>query len=93
MIITLKGLRDNLWKPMSVGNTNIDGRLSDVLPPGRILIPGVYVMSFNTHAYYESKTQKGFYPEVSIQFEVTDSSHYHIPLLINPFGYTTYRGS
>jgi 5-hydroxyisourate hydrolase / 2-oxo-4-hydroxy-4-carboxy-5-ureidoimidazoline decarboxylase len=93
MIITLKGLRDNLWKPMSVGITNTDGRISDVLPPGRILIPGVYVMSFNTHAYYESKTQKGFYPEVSIQFEVTDSSHYHIPLLINPFGYTTYRGS
>jgi len=93
MIITLKGLRDNLWKPMNVGITNTDGRISDVLPPGRILIPGVYVMSFNTHAYYESKTQKGFYPEVSIQFEVTDNSHYHIPLLINPFGYTTYRGS
>jgi len=93
MIITLKGLRDNLWKPMNVGITNIDGRISDVLPPGRILIPGVYVMSFNTHAYYESKIQKGFYPEVSIQFEVTDNSHYHIPLLINPFGYTTYRGS
>lgn len=93
MIITLKGLRDNLWKPMNVGITNTDGRISDVLPLGRILIPGVYVMSFNTHAYYESKTQKGFYPEVSIQFEVTDNGHYHIPLLINPFGYTTYRGS
>jgi len=93
MIITLKGLRHNEWKTMSVGITNNDGRILDVLPPGRLLIPGNYLMSFNTNAYYERHGQKGFYPEVSIQFTVTDNSHYHIPLLINPFGYTTYRGS
>lgn len=93
MLITLKGLRGNQWKPMSVGITNNDGRISDVLPPGRLLIPGTYTMTFNTANYYESQNQKGFYPEVSIQFTVADSSHYHIPLLINPFGYTTYRGS
>ncbi|RKE98398.1 2-oxo-4-hydroxy-4-carboxy-5-ureidoimidazoline decarboxylase [Ichthyenterobacterium magnum] len=93
MLITLKGLRDNQWKPMSVGITNNDGRISDVLPPGRLLIPGVYTMTFNTANYYKNNNQNGFYPEASIQFEVTDSSHYHIPLLINPFGYSTYRGS
>ncbi|MCB0444065.1 MAG: 2-oxo-4-hydroxy-4-carboxy-5-ureidoimidazoline decarboxylase [Gelidibacter sp.] len=93
MLITLKGLRDNQWKPMSVGITNNDGRIADVLPPGRLLIPGIYTMTFNTAHYYKNKNQNGFYPEVSIQFEVTDSSHYHIPLLINPFGYSTYRGS
>lgn len=93
MIITLKGLRNNEWKPMSVGITNSDGRILDILPLGRIFIPGNYLMSFNTNAYYESHNKKGFYPEVSIQFTVTDNSHYHIPLLINPFGYTTYRGS
>ncbi len=93
MLISLKGLRDNHWKPMSVGITNNDGRISDVLPPGRLLIPGVYAMTFNTADYYNSNAQKGFYPEVSIQFRVTDNSHYHIPLLINPFGYSTYRGS
>ncbi|MCF6296190.1 MAG: 2-oxo-4-hydroxy-4-carboxy-5-ureidoimidazoline decarboxylase [Flavobacteriaceae bacterium] len=93
MLITLKGLRGKQWKPMSVGITNTDGRISDVLPPGRLLIPGNYMMTFNTANYYESHNQKGFYPEVSIQFEVSDNSHYHIPLLINPFGYTTYRGS
>jgi 5-hydroxyisourate hydrolase / 2-oxo-4-hydroxy-4-carboxy-5-ureidoimidazoline decarboxylase len=93
MLITLKGLRGNEWKPMSVGITNNDGRISDVLPPGRLLIPGTYMMTFNTANYYESHNQKGFYPEVSIQFIVADNSHYHIPLLINPFGYTTYRGS
>jgi len=93
MLITLKGLRGDEWKPMSVCITNNDGRISDVLPPGRLLIPGTYMMTFNTANYYKSHNQKGFYPEVSIQFTVADSSHYHIPLLINPFGYTTYRGS
>ena len=93
MLITLKGLRDNQWKPLSVGITNNDGRISDVLPPGRYLTPDTYKMTFNTKKYYEAHGQKGFYPEVSIQFEVSDNSHYHIPLLINPFGYSTYRGS
>ncbi|OUS03539.1 hypothetical protein A9Q86_01105 [Flavobacteriales bacterium 33_180_T64] len=93
MRITLKGLRNNQWKPMSVGITNSDGRIADVLPPGRLLIPGTYTMTFDTENYYKKNNQTGFYPEVSIQFEVTDNSHYHIPLLINPFGYSTYRGS
>ncbi len=93
MMITLKGLRDNEWKPISVGITNSDGRIGDVLPAGRKLKPGNYMMIFNTKKYYEIHNQKGFYPEVSIQFEVTDESHYHIPLLINPYGYSTYRGS
>ncbi|WP_456437744.1 2-oxo-4-hydroxy-4-carboxy-5-ureidoimidazoline decarboxylase [Psychroserpens sp.] len=93
MLITLKQFKNNEWKPMSVGITNNDGRIADVLPPGQLLKPDTYTMIFNTENYYESHNQKGFYPEVSIQFTVTDASHYHIPLLINPFGYTTYRGS
>ncbi len=93
MLITLKGLRNNQWKPMSVGITNADGRISDVLPAGRLLSPGNYTMTFNTADYYKNNNQDGFYPEASIQFEVKDASHYHIPLLINPFGYSTYRGS
>jgi len=93
MLITLKGFRNSEWKPISVGITNNDGRISDILPPGRLLIPGIYNMTFDTASYYENNHQKGFYPEVSIQFEVVDKSHYHIPLLINPFGYSTYKGS
>jgi 5-hydroxyisourate hydrolase/2-oxo-4-hydroxy-4-carboxy-5-ureidoimidazoline decarboxylase len=93
MLITLKGLKNNEWNPISVGLTNDDGRISDVLPPGKLLEPNTYTMTFNTNDYYESHGQKGFYPEVSIQFTVTDNTHYHIPLLINPYGYTTYKGS
>ncbi len=93
MMITLKEFRNDDWKPISVGVTNSDGRIGDVLPAGRKLSIGNYMMIFNTKAYYENHNQKGFYPEVTIQFEITDTSHYHIPLLINPFGYSTYRGS
>lgn len=93
MMITLKGLNADEWKPISVGITNADGRIGDVLPAGRKLSAGNYMIVFDTKAYYENHNQKGFYPEVSIQFRVTDASHYHIPLLINPFGYSTYRGS
>ncbi len=93
MLITLKGLRDDEWKPISVGVTNNDGRISDILPAGRFLDIGIYTMVFKTEAYYKANNQNGFYPEVAIQFEVKDQSHYHIPLLINPFGYSTYRGS
>jgi 5-hydroxyisourate hydrolase/2-oxo-4-hydroxy-4-carboxy-5-ureidoimidazoline decarboxylase len=93
MAITLKKLRDNEWKPISVGVTNTDGRISDLLPPGHVLISDIYTMTFNTANYYKDKNQKGFYPEASIQFEVADENHYHIPLLLNPFGYSTYKGS
>ncbi|MBL4905159.1 MAG: 2-oxo-4-hydroxy-4-carboxy-5-ureidoimidazoline decarboxylase [Flavobacteriaceae bacterium] len=93
MLISLKGFKNGEWRPMSVGITNKDGRIADVLPPGKFLEPADYIMTFNTKNYYETHGQKGFYPEVSIQFTVTDKSHYHIPLLINPYGYSTYRGS
>lgn len=93
MLISLNGLRGSQWKPMSVGITNSDGRIPDMLPPGRLLIPGVYKMTFNTAEYFNKNDQTGFYPEISIQFKVTDNSHYHVPLLISPFGYSTYRGS
>lgn len=93
MLIALKNFRKDSWKPLSLGITNSDGRIPDVLPPGKKLRPGNYTMLFYTGQYFSDTGQQGFYPEVSIQFSVTDTSHYHIPLLINPFGYTTYRGS
>lgn len=93
MMISLHARKGESWSPLSVGITNNDGRIPDVMAPGKMLEPGVYQMTFDTADYYESHNQKGFYPEVSIQFIVSDMSHYHIPLLINPYGYSTYRGS
>lgn len=91
--IILKGFLHNQWKPISVGVTNKDGRVLDILPPARFLTPGVYTLVFDTETYYKDNNQKGFYPRVSIQFKVIDRTHYHVPLLINPFGYSTYKGS
>jgi len=91
--ITMYKIKDRISKPITAGVTNIDGRIADLLPPGKSLEAGIYQLIFNTADYYNDQQQEGFYPEVSIQFIVTNHDHYHVPLLLNPYGYTTYRGS
>ena len=81
------------WQTIAQGVTDADGRISDLLPPEKKLTPGIYKLVFETGNYFASNNVKGFYPEVEIQFTVFDDTHYHVPLLINPFGYSTYRGS
>ena len=72
------------------GFTNADGRCPSLLPPGGTIVPGIYRIVFEVGERFPD----GFYPEVSITFAVRDASaHYHVPLLISPFGFTTYRGS
>lgn len=88
--IQLKQANGNI---ISQGVTNADGRIADLLPSERYLTPGNYKMVFDTGNYFKANNTKGFYPEVEIQFTVFDNSHYHVPLLINPYGYSTYRGS
>lgn len=74
------------------GTTNADGRVTGLGPAE--LAPGDYVITFGTGAYHRSTGQDAFYPTVSIEFTVAGSGgHYHVPLIVSPFGYTTYRGS
>jgi 5-hydroxyisourate hydrolase len=80
------------WKPLAEGQTNADGRCADLLKPSQ-LPPGVYRLSFDTGGYFAATGQKGFYPFVEVVFEVSDARHHHVPLLLSPFGYSTYRGS
>ncbi len=91
--ISLKENKNGKWLTKSMGVTNDDGRIPDLLPPGIYLEKGHYRMVFNTADYFKLHNTKGFYPEVTIDFTVFDKSHYHVPLLINPYGYSTYRGS
>lgn len=91
--IRLKQPGKDGWQTIAQGVTNADGRIGDLLPSARILSLGNYKMVFETGSYFLNNSMTGFYPEVDIQFTVIDDAHYHIPLLINPFGYTTYRGS
>jgi len=81
------------WQAIAQGVTNADGRIGDLLPAGKKLAPGNYKLVFETGNYFAANNVKGFYPEVEIQFTIADDTHYHVPLLINPFGYSTYRGS
>lgn len=93
--ITVKLLQpvNNDWQVIAQGITDADGRLPDLLPSGKLLPSGNYKLLFETGAYFAANNIKGFYPEVDIQFTITDGSHYHVPLLISPYGYSTYRGS
>ncbi|BDS11307.1 hydroxyisourate hydrolase [Aureispira anguillae] len=91
--ISLQESNGNEWLTIATGVTNNDGRVANLLADGKLLAPGVYRMFFETGAYYKRLEIKTFYPEVGIVFEVFDDSHYHVPLLLNPFGYSTYRGS
>ena len=76
------------------GVTDTDGRLRDLLKDAEALRPGVYRLTFDTGAYYAQSGVEGFYPEVAIVFEIREAAeHYHVPLLLSPFGYSTYRGS
>jgi 5-hydroxyisourate hydrolase len=81
------------WQLVGGGITDDDGRLRTLTPPGPVA-PGTYQIRFQTGAYFASHGVAGFFPVVEIQFTVHDgSAHYHVPLLLSPFGFSTYRGS
>jgi 5-hydroxyisourate hydrolase len=76
------------------GETDRDGRLRDLLANGGPLRTGRYRLVFDTGAYFREQGIDAFYPEVAVVFELRDAAqHYHVPLLLSPFGYSTYRGS
>ena len=76
------------------GVTDADGRLRTLLPEGTPLTVGTYRLVFETGSYFGERETASFYPRVTIDFEVRDAGqHYHVPLLLSPFGYSTYRGS
>lgn len=81
------------WEFVSSGVTDEDGRIANLLEDDVILKSGVYRMLFETATYFNQRQIEAFYPIVPVIFEIRDSQHYHVPLLLNPFGYSTYRGS
>ena len=91
--IVLYAKQHDDWTDIAAGTTNQDGRISDLLEKGNSLKPGIYKMTFDTAAYFSRLSIQTFYPYIEIIFEITGPEHYHIPLLVSPFGYSTYRGS
>ncbi|PRQ00009.1 5-hydroxyisourate hydrolase precursor [Enhygromyxa salina] len=82
------------WELLAEGLTDADGRVTDLLAPGS-LRPGTYRIRFATASYFARVgVDDFFYPWAEIAFQIDDpGQHYHVPLLLNPFGYSTYRGS
>ncbi len=81
------------WKPIAQGATDRDGRVRTLMPAGAPAIPGTYRLTFATGPYFETLGIPAFYPVVIVTFTVESEPHYHVPLLLSPFGYSTYRGS
>jgi 5-hydroxyisourate hydrolase len=92
--VALEGRTGREWLAIGTGVTDTDGRCRTLLAPGAALVAGIYRLTFDTASYFASDGVQSFYPEVRVTFEVRDpQQHYHVPLLISPYGYTTYRGS
>lgn len=92
--ITLFAKQGDDWAVLNSGVTNSDGRLPGLLADDVVLPAGVYRMHFETASYFNANNETGFYPYVDIVFEINASgTHYHVPLLLTAYGYSTYRGS
>ena len=82
------------WQVIADGMTDFDGRANDLLSPKAVFEPGHYRLVFDTGPYFAAKDVECFFPQVTVSFVVRDAlRHYHVPLLLSPFGYSTYRGS
>jgi 5-hydroxyisourate hydrolase len=82
------------WHPAGGGCTDDDGRVKSLLPEGEPLTAGTWRVTFAVAEYFARHGQASFFPSVSIDFTVTaPGEHHHVPLLLSPFGYSTYRGS
>jgi 5-hydroxyisourate hydrolase len=75
------------------GITDGDGRVRELVADGTPLEDGVYRLTFSVGEYFEATGRDAFYPEIVVNFRIAGSVHYHVPLLLSPFGYSTYRGS
>jgi 5-hydroxyisourate hydrolase len=85
---------DGQWSRVGDGHTDADGRLRSLTPEHSPATPGIYRLSFDTGRYFTALDIRTFYPNVTVTFEVPEQGgHYHVPLLLTPFGYSTYRGS
>jgi 5-hydroxyisourate hydrolase len=82
------------WEVVGRGTTDADGRQRELAPDGGRLAGGTYRLTFDTGAYFTRTGRQAFFPQVSVVFAIGEGEeHEHVPLLLNPYGYSTYRGS
>lgn len=92
--VVLEQAQNGKWRQIAEGKTNGKGRIATLLPDGHKLQKAIYRLTFELKEYFVKQKRKTFYPYVVIVFEIEDTKqHYHVPLLLSEFGYSTYRGS
>ena len=82
------------WKLLDTQKTSDNGRIGEFLPnTGNVNNDGVYKLIFETTPYFRSQGLESFYPYVEVNFNIKGNNHYHVPITLSPYGYSTYRGS
>ena len=89
-----RGSAGDRWDTVGRAETDADGRVRALVPDGMLLTPGTHRLTFNTRSYFERLKTRTFYPYVIAVFVMVEGeAHYHVALLVSPFGYSTDRGS
>ncbi|MFJ5159788.1 hydroxyisourate hydrolase [Pantoea sp. NPDC088449] len=92
--VELDRKKGNDWLKLAEGTTNAQGRISALYPTGQATQMGIYRVIFKTGDYYQKSGEPTFFPEIPVIFTLDKADqHYHIPLLLSQFGYSTYRGN
>lgn len=92
--VVLEYMENGVWSKLNSATTDPQGRIRDLFPPDSQLKKGIYKVTFKTGPWFAARNIATFFPEIPIIFQVDGTlDHYHIPLLLSPFGYSTYRGN
>ncbi|MHA3061556.1 hydroxyisourate hydrolase [Acinetobacter sp. ANC 4636] len=92
--VTLEEQKNGKWIKISEAKTNEQGRVTALFPENKTLDNAIYKVTFKTGDWFKKNKQNTFFPEVPVIFQADGSvKHYHIPLLLSPYGYSTYRGN
>ena len=85
--------KSGVWTTVDEKYTDANGRVGNFIKQDGKNHTGIYRLTFHTKPYFEKNKQSTFYPFIEVVFELTDNEHYHVPITVSPFGYSTYRGS
>lgn len=89
-----KRVKNGNWKTIEEKYTDVNGRITDFLKAGKgVNNHGVYKLTYFVEPYFKKFKQSSFYPFIEVVFEIKDDNHYHVPITLSPYGYSTYRGN
>ncbi len=93
-IVLSKQNQDKTWYELEERITDKNGRVRDFLEQKEnVDHAGIYKLTYHVGPYFKQQSQDTFYPFIEVVFEIKDGSHYHVPITLSPFGYSTYRGN